>query len=112
VRCIGALPHVDPWVCPARVMADALVEFFHRPGGDATAPPVVVSPAFTPNDGDPVAAGVKPSHFREAGTAVCFRSWYRVLAFPSPRGGLLKPMTYHYHSTSLRLRLMAAGVPN
>ena len=112
VHCIGALPHVDPWVCPAGAMADALVEFCHRPGGDATTPPVDFAPAFTRNDGELVASGVKPIHFREAGTAVGFRSWYRMLAFPSPRGGLLKPMTYQYHSTSLRLRLMAAGVPD
>jgi len=40
VRCISSLPHVDPWVCPVGATADGLVEFFHRPGGDATTPPV------------------------------------------------------------------------
>jgi len=109
LRCIGSLPHVIPWVCPFGAMVDALVKFFHRPGDDATAPLVDFATAFTPKDGE-VVAGVKKIHFRKASTAVSFHSCYRVLAFPSPRGGLLKPMMYHHDSTNLKLRLMAAGI--
>ena len=111
-RCIGALPHVDPWVCPVGAIADALVEWCHRPGGTPSAPPVDFTPVFKPDDAELTAAGVTPDLFREAGNNLFFRRWYRILASTGPRGGRLKPMTYRHHSDRVRLLLMAMGVPD
>jgi len=111
-RCIGVLPHVDPWVCPVGAIADALVEWCHRPGGTASAPPVDFTSVFQPDDAELTAAGVTPGLFREAGNNLFFRRWYRILAPTEPRGGRLKPMTFRHHSDHVRLLLMAIGVPD
>jgi len=111
-RCIGALPHVDPWLCPVGAVADALVEWCHRPGGTPSEPPTDFTPVFRPNDEELAAAGVTPALFREAGNNLFLRVWYRILAATSPRGGRLKPMTYRHHSDRVRLLLMAMGVPD
>jgi len=63
VRCIGALPHVDPWVCQVAAIADALFSWCHRPRTDASTPPVDIAPVFMPNDEAIFAAGVKPANF-------------------------------------------------
>jgi len=86
VRCIGALPHVDPWVCPVGAIADALFFWFPRPRADASTPTVVFAPVFMPNDEALIAAGVKSAHFREAGTDVGFRELQRCLVVPGPNG--------------------------
>jgi len=67
VPCIGALPHVDPWLCPVGAVADALSSWYRRPGADASTPPVDFAPVFMPNDEALIAVGVKPAHFREPG---------------------------------------------
>lgn len=112
VRCIGALPHVEAWLCPAGAMADALYALCHRPGGVASAPPGSFTPVFKPNDDQLLAAGVRPIHFREAGTGSGWRQWYCWLFVPAPNGGLLKAMTYRYHNDSLGPLLAAQGVPD
>ncbi|KAK1860159.1 hypothetical protein I4F81_002748 [Pyropia yezoensis] len=112
VRCIGALPHVDAWLCPVGAFADGLYALCHRPGGDSSAPPGDFRPVFRPDDEELLAAGVRPAHFREAGTDVGWRVWYRWLLFPAPNGGILKAMSYRYHNDAMRPVLMAQGVPD
>jgi len=112
VRCIGLLPHVDPWVCPVGAIVDALFSWCHRPGADASTPPVDFAPVFMANDEALIAAGVKPAHFQEAGTDVGFREWQRCLVVPSPNGDHMKAMSYRYHNDPLGKVLMAQGVPD
>jgi len=112
VRCIGALPRVDPWVSPVGAVADALFSWCHRPGADALTPPVDFAPVFTPNDEALVAAGVRPAHFREAGTDVGFCEWQRCLVVPGSDGDQTKAMSYRYHNDRLGKVLMAQGVPD
>lgn len=112
VRCVGALPHVDPWLCPLGAAADALAAFCHRPGADVSRPPVDFSPLFEPDDDQLLEAGVRPVHFREAGKTIGFWEWYRCLVFPGPNGGARKPMSYRYHNDNLKRVMMAAGVPD
>ena len=50
VHIIGALGHVNAWLCPVGAMADALVANFESPGMDETRPPVTLSPVFDPTD--------------------------------------------------------------
>lgn len=112
VRCIGALTLVDEGVCPAGGMADAFCAKCNPPGGGASAPPGSFVPVVAPDDDGLLAAGVRPAHFREAGTGSGWRQWYRWLFVPAPNGGLLKPMTYRYHNDSLGPLLAAQGVPD
>jgi len=112
VRNVGALPHVDPWLCPFGALEDALVAMFHPPGGDSSEPVFDFSPVFRPNDAELAAAGVQFRHFREAGNRYGFRRWYRVLVVPSATGGPLKSMSYEYHNTHLKAVMMAAGIPD
>lgn len=112
VRCVGALPHEDPWLCALGAAADAMAAFCHRPGADATRPPVQFEPSFRPDDKQLLAAGVRPAHFREAGEPTGFRLWYRCLVVPGPNGGTQKPISYRYHNENLKKVMMAAGVPD
>jgi len=112
VRNIGALPHMDPWLCPFGALADALVAMFHPPGGDSSEPVFDFAPVFKPNDVELAAAGVQPRHFREAGNTYGFRRWYRVLVVPSATEGPLKAMSYEYHNSHLQAVMMAAGFPD
>jgi len=112
VRNVGALPHVDPWLCPFGALADALVAIFHPPGGDQSKPVFDFAPVFKPNDAELAAAGVQFRHFREAGNTYGFRRWYRVLVVPNATGGPLKPMSYEYHNSHLKGVMMAAGIPD
>jgi len=112
VRNIGALPHVDPWLCPFGAVADALVAMFHPPGGDSSKPVFDFAPVFKPDDAALAAAGVQSRHFREAGNTYGFRRWYRVLVVPSATGGPLKAMSYEYHNSHLKAVMMAAGIPD
>jgi len=66
-RCIGALPHVDPWLFPDGVVADALVEWCHPPGGTPSSVPIDFTPIFQPDNEELTAAGVTPALFRETG---------------------------------------------
>lgn len=50
LRCIGALPHLDPWLSHVGAIADALIALCHPPGGDASVPSMDFMPAFGPND--------------------------------------------------------------
>jgi len=111
-RCIGALPHDDPWLCPIGVVPDALVEWCHPPKGTPSSPPIDFTPIFQPDDDELTAAGVTPALFREAGKNLFFREWYRVLAVVGARGGRMKAMTYRFHNDRVKLLLMAIGVPD
>jgi len=72
-RYIGALPHVDPWLCPVGVVADALVDWCHPPRGTPTIPPIDFTSSFQPDDEELTAAGVTPALFREAEKSLFFR---------------------------------------
>jgi len=111
-RCIGALPHDDPWLCPIGVVPDALVEWCHPPKGTPSSPPIDFTPIFQPDDDELTAAGVTPALFREAGKNLFFREWYRVLAVVGARGGRMKAMTYRFRNDRVKLLLMAIGVPD
>jgi len=111
-RYIGALPHVDPWLCPVGVVADALVDWCHPPGGTPTSPPIDFTSSFQLEDEELTAAGVTPALFREAGKSLFFRQWNRFLAVVGARGGRMKAMTYRYHNDRVKLLLMAMGVPD
>lgn len=63
---IGALPHVDPWLCPFGAAADALVALCHGPGQDTSVPPSPLEPVSKPTDEGLRARGVNPEHYREA----------------------------------------------
>lgn len=110
VRCIGALPHVDPWLCPVGAPSDALFAMWHRPGGVTSAPPGSFIPVFRPDDDELFAAGVRPIYIREAGTSSGWREWYRWRLFPAPNGGILMAMTYRYRNDALGPLLSAVGV--
>lgn len=112
VRCVGALPHKDAWLCALGGAEDAMAAFCHRPGADATRPPVDFEQFFRPNDEQLMAAGVRPAHFRQAGEATGFHQWYRCLMFVGPDGDAEKPMSYRYHNDNLKKVMMAAGVPD
>jgi len=111
-RCIEALPHVDPWLCSVGAVADALVEWCHRPGGTPSEPPTDFTPLFRPNDEEMAAAGVTPALFREPGNNLFFRIWYRILSATGPRGGRLAPMKTRHHSDRVRLLLISMGNPD
>jgi len=66
-RCNSALPHVDPWLCPVGVVADALVERCLPPGGTPSSVAFDFTPIFQPDNEELTAAGVTPAPFREAG---------------------------------------------
>lgn len=72
VRCAGALPQKDAWLCALGVAGDAIAGSGHRPGADATRPAVDVQPFCQPVDEQLMAVGVRPAHFREAGEATGF----------------------------------------
>jgi len=112
VRNIGALPHLEPRLCPLGALADALVAMFHPPGGDSSEPVFDFAPVFKPNDVELAAAGVESRHFREAGNTYSFRRWYRVMVEPSASGGALKAMSYEYQNSHRKAVRMAAGMPD
>lgn len=87
VRCVGALPHKDAWLCALDGAGDAMPAFCHRPGADATRPPVDFEPFFRPHEEQVMAAGARPAHFREIGEATGFHQWYRCLMYVGPHGG-------------------------
>jgi len=70
--CTGALPRVDPWLCPVSAIADAIVEWRHGSGGTQSEPPVDFIPIFKPKDAELTAAGATPEMFREAGKSLFF----------------------------------------
>jgi len=109
--CLGAIGHVDPWLCPLGAAADALVATCHRPGQDLLTPPVSFSPNFNPADAELLLAGVDPVFYWAAGSHMGFRQWYCWRQFPAVRGGLFKEMPYEYHLSQLKKAWRGGGLP-
>jgi len=86
VHNIGALGHVNVWLCPVGAMADAMVATFHAPEMDESRPPQAFHPSFKPTDAELRASGVGPTRYWAADQPYGFRAWYRVPLWPSARG--------------------------
>jgi len=112
VHNIGALGHVNAWLCPVGAMADALVATFHSPGMDETRPLVTLSPVFDPTDAELRAGGVTPALYRAADQPYGYRPWYRVPLWPSARGSLFQQINPAYHHKKQREVLLQCGVSN
>jgi len=74
-HCLGSIAHVDPWLCPLGVVADALVSDCHREGQDFLRPPVSSSPDFHPTDAAMRATGVEPKYFWASASEMGWRPW-------------------------------------
>ena len=109
--CLGAIGHVDPWLCPLGAAADALVAAWHRPGRVLLTPPMLRKPNFEPTDEKLRAAGVDPTFYWAAGSHLGFRQWYCWRQFPAVRGGLFKEMPYDYHLSQLKKAWRDGGLP-
>jgi len=112
VLCLGSLPHVDPWRCPFRAVADALVAARLRPSHDPHVPPVDFAPDFEPSDETLKAVGVEPRFYRANGvSAMRFRKWYHWVLLRSPRGEPFTGITYKNHLARLKRAASGSGVP-
>ena len=112
VHNIGALGHVNAWLCPAGAMSDAFVATFHSPGMEETRAPLMLFHVFDPTDDELRAGSLTTALFQAANQPYDYRPWYCVPLWQSARDSLFQQINPAYDHKKQWEALLQCGVSN